>query len=199
MATDDVYQLRLQGNIQGQGVELVHFYQSTGALSSAVELAGLYRDDVVAALKPAMNIRAFLDNVFVINGNDNSEYANLVLGDAGTWATGSDLPPHFAFAFRSPYPGPGKRYSYKRLWGPTSSMFTPTGGALNVTINAILSDICIAFGAELIGATVGYTPVQVTGGFKLGVVPTVAHLLIGTWACYYTVSTQKTRQNYFWN
>lgn len=198
MALGDVYQLKVQGSVQFEECEMVHYYRQTTALGSAEDLATAYRDLKSAQLRAVMNPGAFINSYFCINGMNNADFFLLSDSQPGTLNPSAELPSFAAFAFRSPYMGPGTRYTYKRLWGVSAGIFNPTGGGIGPGLMALLQQICDSFGAITAGQVGTYEPVQITGGFRLGVAPTVSQVLIGQWLCYYTFTTQKSRQQYSW-
>lgn len=198
MALGNIFSVRIEGSYQFQSTMLTMFYQQATAGGDAPDLAAAIRDHFYPVFRPLMVAGAFFQNVFVINGNDNTDFANLLDSQPGTNAGAIEGPAFIAYAFRSPYAGPGTRYSYHRLWGWPPGTLTTLGGGFNAATQALLDTAAGALGTAVEGSLGAYDPVQIGGGFILGVPPTLNHLLLGTWNYNFGPSTQKTRQFYSW-
>jgi len=196
-----VYQIRVKQEYVGQEVLNVFYYEDDSGSPSADDLLDVFTDDVWDAARGVQSDGVNTVEFYCINIGTPSDYAIRADDSNGvlTGTSGQNLPPFVAYAFRSPNPGPGKRFSYKRIAGVRSGVFSSSGnGQFSDSFLDVLYPAQQAFGAYLEGALAGYRPVQVTGAVVLGTTPTISHSLFGQWQTNKWFSSQKTRQDYLW-
>lgn len=196
----DVVQIKVFQTCLDQLLVNSFYYRiDAGASPSVDDLLSAFKDDVwdvVRALVTAANVTTKYE---AINGMDNAEFEVEEVTTPGTNAGGGAvLPAQIAAVFRSPNAGPGTRYSYRAFSGFTSSQLEGTGGTWDNTQLDELDAVCVALGAILEGANGLYTPVQLTGGFRLGTPPDVGRTVVGNWLYNYVPGGRRTRQSYNW-
>jgi hypothetical protein len=202
MAIGDVYFLRDVQDLLGQQVINTYWYSVvTDATSdNAEDLLLQWLTDVRPEILTIQSeqLTHVLVECFLWSDPQSSFGANAtpVVGDD---QNNQPLPSNVAVAYRSPYGGPGSRYSYKRFAGITEFYVngnTISGGAIFEAIEPVL-------GQNLTGVNGGiFQPVQVqhsSGGIRtlpdLGTgTPIVNRSLQGNWLFRPTVSSQNTRK-----
>lgn len=201
MAAGNIYQVRTIMTLPDSKPQNVFYYrEKSGIGGSSQDLANAFIEDVVSKLKDILTAGTIIDQVRVINGNNNVDNFVADIDQAGAYSGATTSPDFLAIAFRKRIGGTGFRYSYKRFSGiPASAIgyagWQDSGTTFFTRVNAL----AVALGAEiaqLTGAT--YEPVQITGGFKLGVAPTFKTLLTTQWEINDRASHQDTRQVYEW-
>lgn len=201
MALNDVFQIKVNQNLNGEDLMNVFYYrQITVGSGNAEDLADVFINDTLDAITNLQAPQLAVVSVEVINGMSNFDYHIEPTSLVGEYGAGQTLPPHIGVAFRSISRGPGTRYSYKRFAGARTAFL---GGNNNGQFDTAFLEgygnpVGVALGSNLEGAAAGYQPVQITGGFKLGEAPVVAHDLMGQWAIDAYFSHQDTRQDYLW-
>lgn len=200
MATGDIWQLRLKSRFAGQDCYNVFYYTQVDVGSpTASDVATVVWEKIEAALRALTTSNTTYESMTAINGMDNTNAFILPISEAGTYPNAVGLPSFVALAARNLPAIPGERYSYKRFVGlPAASIggsqgqWTAAYTTLIETLVKTLDDpVFTSFGSTIL-------PCQVTGGFKLGVVPTLGRLLTSPWQYNQIPSHQDTRQNLVW-
>lgn len=196
MSVGDVIQLRVVGDYLGQEWQNVFYYRQTaGAAAGAGACLNLFEDEVMDNVLATMLDSSTVLSLSAVNGMNNSDQYSRPPDpgfEQGTLdaLTLGESPSNAAVGFRSNRNGIGTRYSYKRFAGVPLSWIA--GNAWAVASDAAHLALANALGLSLSGFGYGFDPVQVTGGFKLGEVPTVSFALT-SWLRIDRMSTQNTR------
>lgn len=202
MALNDIYQLKVNQELQGQSILNVYYYREiTAGAGNAEDVITEFLDIVLDAQIGMQAPQLTVLSIEGINGMNNFDYHIETLSLVGTYGAGQTLPAHIGVAFRSISRGPGTRYSYKRIAGARTAFL---GGNNNGRFDTAFLEsygnpMGVALGTVLEGADGSYQPVQITGGFTLGEAPVANHDLMGQWAIDEYFSHQDTRQNYIWS
>lgn len=200
MAIWDTYQVKITTrHPDGQDMLNVHYYQQQSAGDGdASDLYQEFMDSVATAQRGLMTDNANVVNVQVINGNNNTDFqfANLLL--PGTTIVSTPAASFVALGFRSPAPPPGQRYSYKRIGALPATWLDTSDGRWDTNIDTPAAAYATAVADTLEGTEAAYSPVQVTGGFSLGVAPTPVRNLNGFWQFNRFPTHQTTRQVLLW-
>lgn len=199
MAVDDIYQIRVKQVMAG-GEEMlnVFYYQVISGNSSADDLNSVFADDLWDLVRAMQTPSTVTTQYQCINGRDNSDYEEQNASDAGLSANTFVAARFAALGFRSPRTQPGIRYSYKRFGGVPVQAFGTTDGSWDNTIYTTIIPIQNILGATLEGDDAAYDPVQITGGFELGVNPTKKTTLKGQWQFNIYPSSQVSRKISDW-
>lgn len=200
MTIGDIYQAKFKQTIFGEELLNVFYYRQNGGAAGdgAAELAeGLQGTSSWLQEWAAMQLEdVAYDYIQVINGMNNSDQATdfTIIPDSG--AIDSDgvpaAPTLLAVGFRSNRGGVGTRYSYKRLSGFPAYFLDGNGWAAGV--DTLAAAVATALAAQVGSGGKTFVPVQVTGGFRLGVTPTESFPLTA-WTMMGTPSTQNTRKS----
>jgi hypothetical protein len=135
----------------------------------------------ITAYLGALNNTLDVDFRQVINGMDNSDFYEDQTDISGT-RTGFALPSALTPIFRSARDAPGDRYSWTRPpFGSASDL--AAAGAWDSGFNTTLSAYSDDLGDTMtVASSSVFTPVQITGGFKLNTEPVVARQLTSQWS-----------------
>lgn len=206
MAQGDIYQIQVFQTfsaLQDDVLNVFYYRAEAAASSNANDVLSVFSeqegDSPWEAARTIQRTNMVTTLYRVINGNDNQDYVEAGASDAGTKTSLVGACPIFvAVGFRGPRPGPGVRYSYKRIGGIPSDYLASNSGSWAGDAGDDFQVPQDAFGLELEGDFNLYAPVQITGGFSLGVAPTFSYSLVGNWTTNVYPSHQVSRANYDW-
>lgn len=201
MALGDIFQVRVYQRFHGEECLNVFYYkQAVVGAGDAEDLLGGFQDDVWDYVRDMQSARVLTHRYEVINGMDNGDFSISDASATGNYDTGLDIPPQGAYAFRSPSAGPGTRYAYKRFVGCMTGALASVGNPVWSTgfLEGWMHYTGVALGALVEATASAYLPIQITGGFQLGVAPTESHQVFGQWAANSWMSTQRTRAQFAW-
>lgn len=196
MAIGDVYQIKMTQTQSAQVINNVFYYIASAGFTSAQDLLDAFVADIFTPMIGMYSAACVTKQIQVVNGMANGDQVVEDMSVAGSRA-GVSLATFLACGMRKRNAGIGSRYSYKRfLYGVVADL---TGqGLWGAPFLADVAPIADALGAVLEGVEGAYNPVQITGGFQLGVEPTVSQFLSGSWQVNGKVTHQDTRQEFFW-
>lgn len=198
-AVGDIYQITVTQQVSAlETFNNVFYYGAAAGTPSADDLNSAFVDDIWDVVRTIQAPAVLTTSYYCINGNDNTDWELSVANDAGVGG-GVPLPLFVAAGFRTPFLGTGKGYGYKRIGGiPTGFVGTAAGGAWNTASQAALEAVQDVLGLTVEGDNAAYDPVIITGGFTLGVAPTVKGSGKGDWQTNAYPSSQVTRKVYSW-
>jgi hypothetical protein len=183
------------------GEEMVwrQYYQIvSGGSISAVQVLSDWFATIVEEILDIWPANTNSTQYQIINGMDNGDNYELAQTDAGQNGSSAYLPSMASLALRQPRSSPGQRHAYHHLGGMTNQLAAGSGtwdGTVITLINALIANLDNPISVDAIANIV---PVQLTGGFKLGVEPTVARILSGGWQmCLFPVPLRR-RVQYDW-
>lgn len=200
MDVGDVVQFRTKYDYQGEDMSNVYYYRCTSVVPPVT--AQDFIDAVQVTLMPKIyditHVDATYRQLVAINGMDNSDAAVELVTEAGNSTFTAASPSFVSVGLRCPPVQPGQHYSYKRYGGVPMEIELADGAwkasyvAVIVALQEELDDDTSGFGGE-------WEPVQITGGFTLGITPVVARVLSNPWQHDLIPTHQDTRQLYDWN
>lgn len=171
----DIYQLKMQVTHPADRECLSVFYYEVvdgGSGTDAEEVADEFVTEVVGAWADIATDQTVCNQLETTNGMNNSDWNVTNPSVSGTVTAQSALPPFICVSYLAPRFAPGQRNSYKRMVGGWSALLNTTDGSWGTTPMAgVFSVLGIAMSAPLTTSNSILIPVQVTGGFRLGVTP----------------------------
>lgn len=198
MAEGDVYMIRATMTTTGQpdATNVFYYQQLGGGFGTALDLAGEFRVRVITSIAASQHTSVNWNQLLVVNGNNNADQVEQFISEDGE-VTGTIMPSFIAMGYRSPRPGIGYQYGYKRFAGAPASLTSP--GEFNTTQKGLMNNVGVALGVDLEGDLALYTPAIITGGFHLGVAPVVSYVADSPWSYNEQPTHQDTRQLYSWH
>ena len=199
MAAGDIYQVRLESAFFGHRFNNVFFYQA-GIVSvddDSQKLADEFVATIVPLVLPLLSVNLTFDVVRVVNGSNNLDNVIQLISELGVRLTNA-APHNLAIAFRQRLGGAGFRYSYKRFGGLTTDTFNAGGWLNTASFFAQANSLSVGLGSLLVDGTANWNPIQITGGFVLGIPPVFKQFLTGAWQINDRTSHQDTRQEFEW-
>lgn len=195
----DIYQVRIE--YQDRRLEsmlnVFYFRQVEGGTVTAGAVASTFLSDIWVTFRAAQPEETTTKKITVVNGMNNLDAYEGFLDLDGTNPSTAYIASFIAAGFRHPRPTPGFRHAYHRVGG-LAGQFTTTYGDWNSTMEALLRAIAVELGLGMAPAEVSLAPVQVVGGFKLGVPPVWGRDLYGDWQYDLIPTSQNTRKRYDW-
>jgi len=184
MATlDDVYRIKAEFvHPTGQIAQLYFDYRvNTAGSAAAPEVRTAFVSKFQTQYNGLLNENSNWAVTQVINGMNNSDFVEVAATTNGA-RTGSPIPAALTTLFRCPRAVPADVPALRRLPFGSQSDLGGSNGDWSATFQsalgvfaALLNDELFAVGGDVL------TPVQLTGGFKLGVAPTVKRALTASW------------------
>jgi hypothetical protein len=199
MAVADIYQIKVFQDMPGQDLILNVFYYAVQAgEDDPDDLLSVFAEEVWDVVRAIQVPSCVTYKYEVINGSNNTVWKEQGVADAGTNIATAPVTPFIAAGFRSSRVFLGSRYSYKRFAGAPSASIDTSDGSWNATMLGKAYDVSVGLGAVLEGDEAFYYPIQITGGFQLGVAPTPKQNVLGQWTFNRFPTHQDTRQPYEW-
>lgn len=198
MSGGDIYQTRIYQNYGGQDLLNVFYHVVSPAApeSTAIDLSVNFRNDVWNLARALQVPSCTTIRAVTVNGMNNADYYDTTLDQDGLHVSSSGLAPNIAAGFRSQSAGPGTRYAYKRVGGVVNSL--NADGTWTNAYQTIMAALGVALGSLLETDDALYVPCTVTGGFALGVAPTLGRGAAAPWSFNAYPSHQDTRQTLIW-
>lgn len=199
MALNDIYQIRVEYHDHDEEdmVNVFYYQQTASGTPGASGVSTVFLNSIWNVVRAAQPAATITDKITVVNGMDNADSFEGFPSTAGTSANSGVLPSFVAAAFRNPRPKVGDQYSYKRIGGLAYDL-NSTDGQWNAAMQAALGAVALVLNDTVTPSGVAISPCQITGPFRLGVIPTFARLLTSPWQLNLTPTTQNTRKSYQW-
>lgn len=202
MTVGDIYQLKLQ-SVHPVGEEClnVFYYEiiSQDGELTAENVADEFQDDIMlVAIQPCVETIIF-NRLTTINGMDNLDNNETNPAAIGQGSTDTPAASNQAVAMRSQRNGPGTRYSYKRWTGYPHTALGTSDGSFNETYFDGLSPAQLILSENIVHSNGELAPIQIGGGFVLGISPTRNFFLTDPWDVGRFPSHQDTRQHFLWD
>lgn len=196
MATNDIYQVKLQTVMNSEVANNTFYYRVQSGAGQAADLLNEFQTNVLSALQLIQPAQLTNTQIQVVNGMENADQSVEDISDIGEYAS-TPFATFIAVAFRRRSGGVGTRYSYKRFMAGGVSAIT-TFGEWTSAFRDLLDTVAVQLGTVQEGAEGLYAPCQITQGFQLGVDPIWRQDLVGNWQYAGGMSHQDTRQQYSW-
>lgn len=195
MTIGDIYQTRVEYT-DGWGEEMVLrvFWEviTQGSINAPAINAAL-QARFVDDMRDIMNTATTITQFQTINGMNNADNEETTVSLAGTSATATKMAPHLSAAIRIPRQTPGQRHAYHHIGGVVSVF--DSGMKFSSTLQTAIGVVADELSSDWSLASGTLRPVQLTGGFKLGVSPTRARYLnVGAQVCRWPVALDRRKQ-----
>jgi hypothetical protein len=163
-------------------MENVYYFQEAAGdpFGSTSDLVAAYIDQVLPSICDLQVAGLNHYQIVCVNGMDNEGDNHIADIDVNGALAVAGAPPELAVGFRRRTGGVGFRYSYKR-YGGVSAGAVGANSWIGAPYIASIAALRALLGQLVETEEAAYAPIQITGGFVLGVEPTYRQSLLGAW------------------